>query len=873
MARHGARRRAPPASTEGIFLDMQGTHDEPAAASTAPQTFAGLRDRYEVVRSLGRGGFGVTHLVRRERDGMELVVKQLRIDRMDDWKAFDLFEREAAVLEALKHPNVPAFVDHFEVKDAEGLRGFALVQEYVKGATLRELQRQRSTPSAATMRPWLERLLEICRYLHERAPPVIHRDISPKNVIVRDDGEPVLIDFGTVQNALRSADTISSTSAGTFGYAAPEQLIGRAVPSSDLYGVAMTYLAVATGREPEALEYAGNRAQVSAALREHDTHPRLALLLEELTDPDPDRRPASAAEVLARLDAIPHAGAVSEIPAGPGPGREPAAEDTPASRAEAKWRARAERAVRLGAAGALGPSPAPDTERLRGCTIDDAGAVALVELGFHDGRVAGIALDAYTLGSWDTSDVEDVFHPTVAFDREGGHALLFSFDKGALVPAPSRRDARVRPVRDLPWMAMSGRSDRGVTAVSPDREILACLDRDGIHLFGLESGGVVERLALDDNFMTFAEALRFSPDGSALLLEVTSDTCIVDTKGAIERLEDTMLALAPDGRTVALASDSDVRVGVVERWAPLTFRQAPRRLCATGSRPRFVRFSPDGRSLAFEQSGRVVVVDAERGDTRLVAGDPYRPGAAFEHVEGIGFSADGRRLFVVGRCTVHPLATERDGCLAVHSLTRGRPLGTVRLAEGDLLYGFTCLGIHGPIGESEAEDADGARARAILLDESPEVVFGEALDGALDLRDRIELWGAEVAAGRLPPEQDLARLVEASAGLTHLVPVAVRRAKEVVSAAPARFGATAGGGSAPAASALLDALAWIAAKSDAEREVLFDEMLPGVVEAEVAHDAEAARAAERIAGGRIPRALVIAALAAIVAGVVAWMLA
>jgi serine/threonine protein kinase len=88
------------------------------AKSARASVLEGKRERYEVVRPLAEGGFGITHLARRMRDGEEVVIKQLRMERLDDWKAFDLFEREAAVLEGLRHPNIPAFVDHFDSTSA-----------------------------------------------------------------------------------------------------------------------------------------------------------------------------------------------------------------------------------------------------------------------------------------------------------------------------------------------------------------------------------------------------------------------------------------------------------------------------------------------------------------------------------------------------------------------------------------------------------------------------------------------------------------------------------------------------------------------------------------------------------------------------------
>ena len=93
-------------------------------------------------------------------------------------------------------------------------------------------------------------LLEILQYLHQQSPPLIHRDLKPHNIIRNDDGRVFLVDFGAVQDVYRNTLLKGSTVAGTFGYMAPEQFRGAAVPASDLYGLGATILYLLTHRSP-----------------------------------------------------------------------------------------------------------------------------------------------------------------------------------------------------------------------------------------------------------------------------------------------------------------------------------------------------------------------------------------------------------------------------------------------------------------------------------------------------------------------------------------------------------------------------------------------------------------------------------------------
>lgn len=268
-----------------------------------PQTLHSARDQYEIKRQLGQGGFGVTYLAHAQRTQEEVVLKLLKPERLESWKAVELFEREAEVLQRLNHPHIPRFIDHFEHADeATGaLLGLALVQSYVEGQTLRARAKH---AQIELLQDWLIQLLHICDYLHTLSPPVVHRDLNPSNILIRDeDDSAVVIDFGTVQAAFRDAQEISSTSAGTFGYAPMEQLVGRASYASDLYALGVTFVVALCGQEPHKLPFDGARLDVQGAIKSVHAQvpPALARALVQMTEPDPSARPKSARALIDAL--------------------------------------------------------------------------------------------------------------------------------------------------------------------------------------------------------------------------------------------------------------------------------------------------------------------------------------------------------------------------------------------------------------------------------------------------------------------------------------------------------------------------------------------------------------------------------------------
>jgi len=227
-----------------------------------------FRDRYEILRMLGRGGFGVTFLAKDVvLPGSPLcVIKQLclKTTNSNSWKlAGDRFEKEAKILGLLgRHSQIPMLLDYFEANGE-----FYLVQEYVRGYTLAQEVRRTGSKGEASVKQFLQELLSVLRYVHKNH--VIHRDIKPQNLLrCEDDGRLVLIDFGAVKeeiiHASKSAlDKIPTTHfVGTVGFAPPEQFSLRPVYASDIYAVGVTCLYLLTGKTPLEFDYDSKTGEI-----------------------------------------------------------------------------------------------------------------------------------------------------------------------------------------------------------------------------------------------------------------------------------------------------------------------------------------------------------------------------------------------------------------------------------------------------------------------------------------------------------------------------------------------------------------------------------------------------------------------------------
>lgn len=259
-----------------------------------------LDGRYRVVRELGRGGSSNAFEVVRVTDDARLALKLLNVAHIDDWKVLDHFRRQLNLLGALSHPGIPRGVEHFAIELA-GVPCECLVQELIPGASLKEeLERGTRRFDEESARRFLEQMLDILEYLHGFSPPIIHRDIKPANVMIRPDGAPVLIDFDTARGHAIDHSIADGTMVGTAGYVPAEQLAGRAVPASDLYGLGMTMVHLLSLREVTDLPVERMRVQFERFV---NVSSELTAVLRGMIEPIVEDRFASVAAVRAALAA------------------------------------------------------------------------------------------------------------------------------------------------------------------------------------------------------------------------------------------------------------------------------------------------------------------------------------------------------------------------------------------------------------------------------------------------------------------------------------------------------------------------------------------------------------------------------------------
>lgn len=602
--------------------------------------------RFELVREVGRGGFGVVFEARDRELGRLVAFKAMRPLRGGGKVLEQPLREEAEAAARLNHPNIVTLHD-YGIHEGTPY----LILELLRGETLHDRLRRGALPPLEAVRV----AMDVARGLvHAHAAGVIHRDLKPGNVFLTEAGGVKLLDFGLARLRGRSP----AAAAGTPAYMAPEQLRGTAEDArTDVFAAAVVLFQMLSGALP--FEATRGRSAVldpgpPPRLPVPDAPSELVALLASALSKDPAGRPQSARALLDGLAGV-----------------ERAYERRAAARAQAARR----RKVRI--------------------ALLTAGAFALVVAA----GVAALALRA-------RGEAEDALRATrIAIAAENASdplvAALLLAELGD-EPPPRTVEIAQRVLRDaIPLAVLEGATPGAwALAVSPDgRHVAAGLRDGGVAIWDLDTAGppLVQKTG-----GRRIDAIAFTPDGARVVAAGhEGDLKIVRVDGrAAPEITSTgdaplgRVRVSPDGRWAA-AGGVDGRVWLLD----LARRRAPRALLHDGA-VFDLAFSPDGKRLvtasvdgvvrlvdprsaevlarlrlpggavfavAFSPDGRRFATASEDGVARLwwtdAPGTPALLPAAGGPLSAVAFSPDGLRL----------VAASQDGIAYVHALNAGGP--------------------------------------------------------------------------------------------------------------------------------------------------------------------------------------------------------
>lgn len=203
-----------------------------------------INDRYQIIRTIGEGGMANVYLAHDLILDRDVAVKILRGDLSDDEKFVRRFQREAIAASSLSHPNI---VEMYDVGEDDGK--YYIVMEYVEGKTLKNLIKKRGGLTLPEVIDIMTQLTSAISCAHDSN--IIHRDIKPQNVLIKEDGLVKITDFG-IAMALNSNELTQTNSVmGSVHYLPPEQANGKgATVKSDIYSLGIVMFELLTGQLP-----------------------------------------------------------------------------------------------------------------------------------------------------------------------------------------------------------------------------------------------------------------------------------------------------------------------------------------------------------------------------------------------------------------------------------------------------------------------------------------------------------------------------------------------------------------------------------------------------------------------------------------------
>ncbi|HEY42963.1 MAG TPA: protein kinase [Anaerolineae bacterium] len=261
-----------------------------------------LHNRYRILEELGHGGMDAVYRGHDESLGVEVAIKE---NLFVSPEAERQFKREASLLAALRHPNLPRVTDHFVVPE----EGQYLVMDYVPGDDARQILDHQGGPLPEELvLQWAKEILSALKYLHTRPQPIIHRDIKPGNIKITPEGRAVLVDFGLAKTYDAMKSTTVGAKAFTPGFAPPEQYgQGRTNERTDIYSLGATLYNLLTYLIPaDGLARAMGQQRLIPVL---EANPSLSVhvaeAIEHAVATKPEQRFASTEEFLEALSPKP----------------------------------------------------------------------------------------------------------------------------------------------------------------------------------------------------------------------------------------------------------------------------------------------------------------------------------------------------------------------------------------------------------------------------------------------------------------------------------------------------------------------------------------------------------------------------------------
>ncbi|MGB0563097.1 MAG: protein kinase domain-containing protein [Spirulinaceae cyanobacterium] len=622
--------------------------DDPANQDQVQCHFCGsallVGDRYRVMRLLSDSS-GFAQIFEVQDQDIPKILKVLKPHHNSNRKVVDLFKREAVVLQDLDHPGIPKVDDRgyfpYFAKDAtEPLHCF--VMEKIDGPNLWQWMHQqgRLLVSQSQALDWLEQLAEILHLVHQKN--YFHRDIKLQNIMMRANGQLVLIDFGTAREMtytylMKTGQSGNVTKVSSAGYTPPEQQQGHAVPQSDFFALGRTFVYLLTGKR---LDDADIYDPLTNEFRWRQYAPDVSSAFADFLDTlmayrAADRPPHTRALLaqIAQLKAQFSGTEITQIDPDVDPNTD-YPERLPVT------------AMQL--APDMPTIPQPETPQLwRSPWFLGSVVVVLLGLGSYGGWwVLQGGLPPLPLASQPTDPTHESADPAPA-QILVGHAsfindLVISPDSRRLISASADKTIRIwaLPTGELQQTLEGHTSFVNALLISPDGSSLLSASADKtIKVWDLNTGKLQRTLKGHTNFV---DELMLSPDGTVLVSSSADKTIRVwdwQTGTLTHTLEGhtgfiNVLAIAPDGETLVSGSaDQTLKI-----WN-LSSGLEQQTLAGHTSFVNSLVISPDGQWLASGSADKTIRI------WQLATGEiQHTLSAHTNFVNDLAISPDGQWL-------------------------------------------------------------------------------------------------------------------------------------------------------------------------------------------------------------------------------------